>query len=98
MSPLNSKSVAAPIDYSSIARIASVVELRDIALRSSSAVLNVPTVDIPDDWSGQAFVGFDTSVDEHRSDSPDFTISAAFVAVFKADWANETHSEMPVAD
>lgn len=98
MTHQNSKSAAAPVDYASIARIASAVELRDIALRSSSANLNVATVDIPGDWSGQAFVGFDTTLGDYRPDSREFTIDAAFIAVFKPGWANETRAEMPVIE
>ncbi|HWM54308.1 MAG TPA: hypothetical protein VNO20_02815 [Solirubrobacterales bacterium] len=97
MTHLNSKNAAAPVDYASIARIASAVELRDIALRSSSASLNVLASQIPEDWSDHAFVGFDTTVGERRPDSQDFTIDSAFVAVFKAGWDSETH-ELPARD
>jgi hypothetical protein len=100
MTHLNSKNVAAatPVDYASIARIASAVELRDIALRSSRAVLNVAANEIPERWSGNAFVGFDTTVGEHRPESKDFTIRAAFVAVYKSSWGDEILSELPELD
>jgi hypothetical protein len=100
MTHLNSKNTAAatPVDYSSIARIASAVELRDIALRSSRANLNVAATEIPEHWSGVAFVGFDTKVGEQRADDRDFTIEAAFVAVYNSDWADEIHTELPEAD
>jgi hypothetical protein len=100
MTHLNSKNTAAatPVDYSSIARIASAVELRDIALRSSRASLNVAVTEIPENWSGVAFVGFDTKVDERPTDGKDFTIEAAFVAAYNSDWADEIHRELPEAD
>jgi hypothetical protein len=100
MTTLNSKNVAAatPVDYASIARIASAVELRDIALRSSRATLNVAADEIPERWSGEAFVGFDTTVDEHPPEGNDFTISAAFVAVYKSGWGDEILTELPPLD
>lgn len=98
MTHLNSKNAAAatPIDYASIARIASAVELRDIALRSSRASLNVAASEIPERWSGEAFVGFDTTVGEDPTESADFTINAAFIAVYKSGWGDEIHTELPV--
>jgi hypothetical protein len=98
MTHLNSKSASAPVDYTSIARIASAVELRDIALRSSRATLNVPASDIPDRWSGEAFVGYDTTVAAHQPGGRDFTIQAAFIAVYKSGWGDEIHAELPVLD
>jgi hypothetical protein len=100
MTHLNSKNAAAatPIDYASIARIASAVELRDIALRSSRASLNVAAAEIPERWSGEAFVGFDTRVGEHRAQSRDFTINAAFIAVYNSSWGDEIHTELPEPD
>lgn len=100
MTHLNSKDAAAanPIDYASIARIASAVELRDIALRSSRANLNVDATEIPDRWSGEAFVGFDTTVGEHRPESRDFTILADFIAVYNSSWGDEIHGELPEPD
>ena len=100
MTHLNSKdaATAAPIDYSSIARIASAVELRDIALRSSRASLNVAATEIPERWSGEAFVGFDTTVAEHPTESTNFTIKAAFIAVYKSGWGDEIHTELPARE
>jgi hypothetical protein len=98
MTHLNSKKAAAPVDYASIARIASAVELREISLRSSSASLNVSASQIPQDWSNQAFIGFDTTVAERTGDSVDFAINADFVAVFKSSWGDETHAELPEID
>lgn len=100
MTHLNSKNaaVATPIDYASIARIASAVELRDIALRSSRAALNATAADIPERWSGEAFVGFDTAIGTHLSDSDNFTINAAFVAVYNSSWGDQTLAELPQAD
>src|SRR4051794_7655152 len=100
MTHLNSKDAAAatPIDYASIARIASAVELRDIALRSSRATLNVAAEQIPDRWSGEAFVGFDTTVGEHRAESKDFTILADFIALYNSSWEEEIHGELPEPD
>ena len=97
MTHLNSKNAAAtaPIDYASIARIASAVELRDIALRSSRANLNVAAAEIPERWSGEAFVGYDTKIGEHRPESSDFTVNAAFIAVYNSDWGDEIHTELP---
>lgn len=97
MTHVNSKSAAAatPVDYASIARIASAVELRDIALRSSRANLNVAADEIPERWSGAAFVGFDTQVGAHEAESRDFTIEAAFIAVYNSSWGDEIHSELP---
>ena len=59
--------------------------------------MNVLVSRIPEDWSDQAFIGFDTTVGEHRPDDQDFTIDAAFVAVFKAGWDAGTH-ELPARD
>ena len=100
MNHLNSKNTAAatPVDYSSIARIASAVELRDIALRFSRASLNAAATEIPEHWSGLAFVGFDTKVVVRPADDRDFTIEAAFVAVYNSNWADEIHTELPEAD
>jgi len=100
MTHLNSKNTAAatPVDYSSIARVASAVELRDIALRSSRASLNALATEIPEHWSGAAFVGFDSKVGERAADDRDFTIEAAFVAVYNSGWADEIHTELPEAD
>ena len=100
MTHLNSQNTAAatPVDYSSIARVASVVELRDIALRSSRASLNAVATEIPEHWSGDAFVGFDSKVGERAADDRDFTIEAAFIAVYNSGWANEIHTELPEAD
>lgn len=98
MAHLNTKNAAAPVDYASIARIASAVELRDIALRSSRASLNVAAAEIPERWSGEAFVGFDTTLAEHDRESRDFTINAGFIAVYKASWGDEIHVELPVID
>lgn len=100
MTHLNSKKAAAstPIDYSSIARVASAVELRDIALRSSRAALNVAVTEIPEHWSGEAFVGFETTVGEHLAGSPEFSVKAAFVAVYKSAWSNEVFDELPSID
>lgn len=100
MTHLNSKRAAAstPIDYASIARIASAVELRDIALRSSRAALNVAAADIPERWSGEAFVGFETTVGEHAPGSAEFSVKAAFVAVYKSAWSNEVFEELPSID
>jgi hypothetical protein len=97
---LNSKRAAAskPIDYASIARIASAVELRDIALRSSRAALNVAVAEIPEHWSGEAFVGFETTVGEHLTGSAEFSVKAAFVAVYKSAWSNEVFDELPSID
>jgi hypothetical protein len=100
MTHLNSKDTAAatPVDYASIARIASAVELRDIALRSSRASLNVAANEIPPSWSGEAFVGFDTKLTGHEVGGRDFTIEAAFVAVYNSSWADEIHAELPEPD
>jgi hypothetical protein len=98
MTHLNSKNASAPVDYASIARIASAVELRDIALRSSATSLNADGSQIPETWSDHAFVGFDTKVGRHHPDSKDFTINAAFVAAYKTGWGSETHSELPTHD
>jgi hypothetical protein len=98
MTHLNSKNATAPVDYASIARIASAVELRDIALRSSVTNLNVSASHIPEDWSSHAFIGFETTVGQRRPDSKDFAINAAFVAVFKDGWNAATHSELPARD
>lgn len=96
MTHFNSKNAATPVDYASIARIASAVELRDIALRSSIINLNVAASKIPEDWSSQAFIGFETTVGQ--SNAKDFSIRAAFVAAFKKDWDPETLSELPPRD
>jgi hypothetical protein len=100
MTHMNSKDAAAatPIDYGSIARIASAVELRDIALRASRASLNVAAEEIPDRWSGEAFVGFDTTVGEHRPASRDFTIHADFIALYNSSWGDEIQGELPEPD
>jgi hypothetical protein len=100
MTHLNSKNTAAatPVDYSSIARVASAVELRDIALRSSRASLNAAATEIPEHWSGAAFVGFDSKVGKRAADDRDFTIEAAFIAVYNSGWADEIHTELPEAD
>jgi hypothetical protein len=100
MTHVNSKNAAAatPVDYASIARIASAVELRDIALRSSRANLNVAADKIPERWSGEAFVGFDTQVSEHEAESREFTIEATFIAVYNSSWGDEIHSELPELD
>jgi len=100
MTHRNSKDTAAatPVDYASIARIASVVELRDIALRSSRASLNAIATEIPEHWSGEAFVGFDTKIGKYEANSRDFTIEAAFIAVYNSSWADEIHAELPEPD
>jgi hypothetical protein len=96
MTHLNSKNAAGvAIDYASIARIASAVELRDIALRSSRATLNVAADELPERWSGEAFVGFDTTVGDRRPESTDFTVRAAFIAAYKSDWSDEILTELP---
>lgn len=99
MTHLSSKNAAAvAIDYASIARIASAVELRDIALRSSRAILNVDAGEIPERWSGEAFVGFDTASEEYRADEQEFKINAAFIAVYKSSWSDEIPKELPELD
>jgi len=47
---------------------------------------------------GAAFVGFDSKVGERAADDRDFTIEAAFVAVYNSGWADEIHTELPEAD
>jgi hypothetical protein len=100
MTHLNSKNAttATPIDYASIARVASAVELRDIALRSSRAVLHAPAAEIPERWSGEAFVGYDTSVESYESENPEFSIKTAFIAMYKGSWGNEVFAELPKID
>lgn len=100
MTHLNSKNAttATPIDYASIARVASAVELRDIALRSSRSILNVPATDIPERWSGEAFVGYDTSVGRYEAEDPEFSIKTAFIAVYKSSWSDEVLTELPKLD
>lgn len=100
MTHLNSKSAAAatPIDYASIARVASAVELRDIALRASRAKLNVEAIEIPDRWSGEAFVGFDSTVAEYPAEGQDFVIRTSFVAVYHPDWGEQALTELPPID
>lgn len=98
MAHLSTKNAAAPVDYASIARVASAVELRDISLRSSRTTLNVGSAEIPERWSGEAFVGFDTTLAEHDPASKNFTINAGFIAVYKASWGDQVHAELPVID
>jgi hypothetical protein len=100
MTHVNSKSAAAatPIDYASIARVASAVELRDIALRSSRANLNVDAAEIPDRWSGEAFVGFDSTVAEYPAEGQDFAIRTSFVAVYHSGWGEQALTELPPID
>ncbi len=98
MTHLNSKNAAAPLDYASIARIASAVELQDIALRGSRAILRVPASEIEDDLSGKAFVGFETTVAPHAADDRAFAISAAFIAVYRSDWEGGIPNELPEPD
>ena len=100
MTHLNSKNAttATPIDYASIARVASAVDLRDIALRSSRSILNVPAADIPERWSGEAFVGYDTSVGSYEAENPEFSIKTAFIAIYKASWGDEVLTELPKLD
>ena len=90
--------VSTEIDYASIARIASAVELRDIALRSSRATLHVDASEIPERWSGDAFVGFDSTVVEDQADREDFTINAAFIAVYKSSWSEQIPKDLPELD
>jgi hypothetical protein len=98
MAHLNSKNAAAPLDYASIARIASAVELQEISLRASRAILRVPTSGIEDDLSGKAFVGFETTVVPHKSDGRAFAINAAFIAVYRSDWEGAIPNELPEPD
>lgn len=99
MAHRSSKSAdAAEIDYASIARIASVVELRDIALRSSRATLNVDASEVPERWSGDAFVGFDSTARDYQAERKDFTVNVAFVAVYKSSWSEQIPKELPELD
>lgn len=94
MTHLNSKNAAAPLDYASIARIASAVELQDIVLRASRAILRVPASEIDGDLSSKAFVGFETTVVPDDSDGRAFAINAAFVAVYRSDWEGGIPNEL----
>lgn len=100
MTHFNSKASgkAAPVDYDAVARVASAVKLQDIALGSSRAALNVPRGEVVDTWSGDAFVGFETTVGVWEPGSSDFTIHAAFIAVYKSSWSDQVVAELPDLD
>lgn len=99
MNHASSKSAAsAPLDYASIARIASAVELQDIALSSSRATLNVQANEIPERWSGDVFIGFDTTAGEFQPGRKDFVLNSAFIAAYKSSWSDEIPKVLPEFD
>lgn len=89
---------AAEVNYDSVARVASVVQLRDVVLRSSRCGITVPAASVPPSWATDAFVGFDTSAGRVDSEKDAFTIEADFVVVYKESWKNEVLTELPKLD
>lgn len=86
---------AAEVNFDAVARVASVVELRDVALRSSHCSINIPAPSVPSDWAADAFVGFDAVADGLDTNAGELSIQTAFVVVFKAGSDNEVLTEPP---
>lgn len=89
---------AAEINFDSVARVASAVQLSDIALRSSHCAINVSASSVPSDWAADAFVGFDMSAVDFETKSGELRIHAAFVVVFSGSWESEVLTEPPPFD
>ncbi len=89
---------AAEVNFDSVARVASVVQLQSISLQGSGCSINVSPHEIPTGWATDAFVGFDTASEQMEKGSGQLKIHAAFIAVFNRAWDNEVLTEPPKLD
>jgi hypothetical protein len=89
---------AALVNYDSVARVSSAVQLQDVGLRASRSALGIAVEEVPGQWATDAFVGFDTVAHPWEPEKGEFKIQAAFLAVYKTTWGNEVLAELPEFD
>jgi hypothetical protein len=82
-------------DFDAIARVASRVELKDVRLHASTIRLTIDPEQVVDTWSSDAFIGFNTEVQERSVNDGQFSLNALFTCVFKRSWKDQVISDMP---